>query len=192
MPAKVRVYELAKELDVTNKEIIALCESLGIDAKSHSSSLVEAQADRVRKKAVSDGIAPKKTKENSKSTNASGKDGSNSKEGKSASVAKPVSSKKPPPSKTKPPTPETQGEVAKPPVVSSKKASTNPDPDLVTAVQEQEKKPKEKPLKEKTGQVNPKSPPISPSGKPIPPPPAPKSKSGRPIPPPPGRGGRGP
>ncbi|GIR37350.1 MAG: hypothetical protein CM15mP49_27350 [Actinomycetota bacterium] len=50
MPAKVRVYELARELDVTNKEIIALCESLGIDAKSHSSSLVEAQADRVRKK----------------------------------------------------------------------------------------------------------------------------------------------
>ncbi len=192
MPAKVRVYELAKELDVTNKEIIALCESLGIDAKSHSSSLVEAQADRVRKKAVSDGIAPKKTKENSKSTNASDKDGSNSKEGKSASLAKPVSSKKPPPSKTKPPTPETQGEVAKPPVVSSKKASTKPDPDLATAVQEQEKKLKEKPLKEKTGQVNPKSPPISPSGKPIPPPPAPKSKSGRPIPPPPGRGGRGP
>ena len=137
MPAKVRVYELAKELDVTNKEIIALCESLGIDAKSHSSSLVEAQADRVRKKAVSDGIAPKKTKENSKSTNASDKDGSNSKEGKSASLAKPVSSKKPPPSKTKPPTPETQGEVAKPPVVSSKKASTKPDPDLATAVQEQ-------------------------------------------------------
>ena len=192
MPAKVRVYELAKELDVTNKEIIALCESLGIDAKSHSSSLVEAQADRVRKKAVSDGIAPKKAKENSKSTNASDKDGSNSKEGKSASLAKPVSSKKPPPSKTKPPTPETQGEVAKPPVVSSKKASTKPDPDLATAVQEQEKKLKEKPLKEKTGQVTPPSPPISSSGKPIPPPPAPRSKSGRPIPPPPGRGGRGP
>ena len=63
MPAKVRVYELARELDVTNKEIIALCESLGIDAKSHSSSLVEAQADRVRKKAISDGIATKKSAE---------------------------------------------------------------------------------------------------------------------------------
>ena len=56
MPAKVRVYELARELDVTNKEVIALCDSLGIDAKSHSSSLVEAQADRVRKKAESEGI----------------------------------------------------------------------------------------------------------------------------------------
>ena len=57
MPAKVRVYELARELDVTNKEVIALCDSLGIDAKSHSSSLVEAQADRVRRKAESEGIA---------------------------------------------------------------------------------------------------------------------------------------
>ena len=56
MPAKVRVYELARELDITNKQIISLCGSLGIDAKSHSSSLVEAQADRVRRKAESEGL----------------------------------------------------------------------------------------------------------------------------------------
>ena len=33
-----------------------MCGSLGIDAKSHSSSLVEAQADRVRRKAESEGL----------------------------------------------------------------------------------------------------------------------------------------
>ena len=47
---KVRVYELAKELALTNKQIITLCESLGIDARSHASSLLESQAKQVREK----------------------------------------------------------------------------------------------------------------------------------------------
>tara|TARA_Y100001970_G_C14258859_1_gene877879 strand:+ start:8518 stop:14085 length:5568 start_codon:yes stop_codon:yes gene_type:complete len=48
--AKVRVYELARELDITNKEVVGICEDLGLDAKSHSSSLLESQANQVRKK----------------------------------------------------------------------------------------------------------------------------------------------
>jgi len=83
LPAKVRVYELARELDVTNKEIIALCESLGIDAKSHSSSLVEAQADRVRKKAISDGISTKKSKGKAKPKSETGKDSDKANQSKS-------------------------------------------------------------------------------------------------------------
>ncbi|MEZ5262793.1 MAG: translation initiation factor IF-2 N-terminal domain-containing protein [Acidimicrobiales bacterium] len=46
MPAKIRLYELARELGLTNKETLDLCEALGIGVKSHSSSVVEAQADR--------------------------------------------------------------------------------------------------------------------------------------------------
>ncbi len=50
--AKLRVYELAKELGITNPECIALCNELGYGVKSHSSSLAEAYADQVRRKAV--------------------------------------------------------------------------------------------------------------------------------------------
>ncbi len=56
MPAKVRVYELARELNLSNKETIDLCVDLGIGVKSHSSSIVEAQADRVRRKAKREGL----------------------------------------------------------------------------------------------------------------------------------------
>ena len=56
MPAKIRVYELARELGLTNKETLDLCESLGIGVKSHSSSIVDAQADRARRKAEREGL----------------------------------------------------------------------------------------------------------------------------------------
>ena len=54
--AKIRVYELARELGLTNKEMLDLAESLGIGVKSHSSSIEEAQADRARRKADQLGI----------------------------------------------------------------------------------------------------------------------------------------
>src|SRR5690606_4227532 len=54
---------------LTNKECLELCEQLGIGVKSHSSSVVEAQADRVRRKAEREGLVrdqqpeePKKAK----------------------------------------------------------------------------------------------------------------------------------
>ncbi len=50
------MYELARELGLTNKETLDLCESLGIGVKSHSSSVVDAQADRVRRKAEREGL----------------------------------------------------------------------------------------------------------------------------------------
>jgi translation initiation factor IF-2 len=50
------VYELARELGLTNKETLDLCDALGIGVKSHSSSVVEAQADRVRRKAKREGL----------------------------------------------------------------------------------------------------------------------------------------
>jgi len=56
VPKKIRVYELARELGLTNKEALDLCVSLGIGVKSHSSSIEDAQADRVRRKADSEGL----------------------------------------------------------------------------------------------------------------------------------------
>ena len=56
MPKKIRVDELAKELGLTNKEGLELALSLGIGVKSHSSSIEDAQADRVRRKADAEGL----------------------------------------------------------------------------------------------------------------------------------------
>ena len=56
MPKNIRVFALARELGLTNKETLDLCDALGIGAKSHSSSIVEAQADRVRRKAEREGL----------------------------------------------------------------------------------------------------------------------------------------
>ncbi|NDH24143.1 MAG: hypothetical protein EBY49_09410 [Actinobacteria bacterium] len=40
VPNNIRVYELARELGMTNAETLDLAESLGIGVKSHSSSIV--------------------------------------------------------------------------------------------------------------------------------------------------------
>jgi translation initiation factor IF-2 len=56
LPKKIRVYELGRELGLTNKEALDLCVALGIGVKSHSSSIEEAQADRVRRKADAEGL----------------------------------------------------------------------------------------------------------------------------------------
>jgi len=56
LPKNIRVYELARELGLTNKEALDLCIALGIGVKSHSSSIEDAQADRVRRKAEREGL----------------------------------------------------------------------------------------------------------------------------------------
>ncbi len=56
MAAKIRVHELAKELGLTNKETLDLSLDLGIGVKTHSSSIEDAQADRVRRKAEKEGL----------------------------------------------------------------------------------------------------------------------------------------
>ncbi|MBW2544046.1 MAG: translation initiation factor IF-2 [Deltaproteobacteria bacterium] len=47
--SKTRVYELAKELDIDNKDLVARLEKLGIAVKGSSSSLEDSDAERVRK-----------------------------------------------------------------------------------------------------------------------------------------------
>ena len=53
---KIRIAELAKELGMTNKETLDLSKDMGIDVRNVSSSMEEAQADRVRRKAERDGL----------------------------------------------------------------------------------------------------------------------------------------
>lgn len=45
---KVRIYELSKELNLDNRDILAICEQLNIAVKSHSSTINETEAERIR------------------------------------------------------------------------------------------------------------------------------------------------
>ena len=51
-----RVHELAKELGMTNQEMLDLCGKLGVAVKTQSSTVIEQQADRVRLRAERDGL----------------------------------------------------------------------------------------------------------------------------------------
>jgi translation initiation factor IF-2 len=46
---KVRIYELSKELNLENKDLLGICESLNIVVKSHSSSISEVEAEQIVK-----------------------------------------------------------------------------------------------------------------------------------------------
>ena len=45
---KVRIYELSKELNLENKDILAICDRLSILVKSHSSTITEEDAAQIR------------------------------------------------------------------------------------------------------------------------------------------------
>ena len=42
-----KIYELAKELNKTNKEIIEIANKLGMDVKSHLNSITEEEANKI-------------------------------------------------------------------------------------------------------------------------------------------------
>ncbi|MDA2920896.1 translation initiation factor IF-2 N-terminal domain-containing protein, partial [Desulfobacterota bacterium AH_259_B03_O07] len=46
----IRLYEFSKELEVSNKEVIKIANQLGIPIKSHTSSVSEEDAKKIRKK----------------------------------------------------------------------------------------------------------------------------------------------
>src|SRR5918999_1301944 len=58
--ARPRVHEVAKELGLTSKEVLAHLEKIGHPAKSHSSAIDEAIADRLRTD-LGNGAAPAAT-----------------------------------------------------------------------------------------------------------------------------------
>ena len=57
---KLRVHELAKELGLSSKEVLAHLKKIGQEVKSHSSSVDEDVAARVRSD-LGNGQAPAKT-----------------------------------------------------------------------------------------------------------------------------------
>lgn len=50
---KVRIYELSRELNLENKDILAVCDQLDISVKNHSSTITESEAEQIRKRASS-------------------------------------------------------------------------------------------------------------------------------------------
>ncbi|MCB0346002.1 MAG: translation initiation factor IF-2 [Bdellovibrionales bacterium] len=55
---KTRVYELAKELGLENKQVLDLCTDLGIEGKaSHSNSLSDDEADRIRRSVIRQAVS---------------------------------------------------------------------------------------------------------------------------------------
>ncbi len=47
---KMKIHELAKEIDKTSKEIITVAQELGIEAKSHMSSLEDKDIEKIKNK----------------------------------------------------------------------------------------------------------------------------------------------
>ncbi|MGV0026626.1 translation initiation factor IF-2 [Phormidesmis priestleyi] len=45
---KVRIYELSRELNLDNRDLLAICEQLNISVKSHSSTISEDEAEQIR------------------------------------------------------------------------------------------------------------------------------------------------
>lgn len=45
---KLRIYELAKELNLDSKKLLAICEKLKVAVKSHTSAISESEAERIR------------------------------------------------------------------------------------------------------------------------------------------------
>jgi len=44
---KVRIYDLSKELNFDNRELLAICDQLNIAVKSHSSTISETEAEQI-------------------------------------------------------------------------------------------------------------------------------------------------
>lgn len=53
-PDKIRVYELARELGLTNKELLALLAQEGFEVKSHASTIDAEDAELVRKQVITE------------------------------------------------------------------------------------------------------------------------------------------
>ncbi len=49
---KLRIYELSKELDLENRDLLAICDQIKIVVKSHSSSITEEEATAIRSAAT--------------------------------------------------------------------------------------------------------------------------------------------
>ena len=65
---KMKVHELAKELNLSSKELLEKIKSIGIEAKSHMSSLEENDVEKIRKAFTNNKKEADKNKENKKNS----------------------------------------------------------------------------------------------------------------------------
>ena len=65
---KMKVHELAKELNLSSKELLEKIKSVGIEAKSHMSSLEENDVEKIRKAFTNNKKEADKNKENKKNS----------------------------------------------------------------------------------------------------------------------------
>jgi len=92
---KIRIHELAKELGMTNAEVLDLCGVLGVAAKGPSSSLAEAYADMVTRRAQRDGLTRDEQPEEAKPVKkAPAKKAATKKQAADGADAKPKAAKK--------------------------------------------------------------------------------------------------
>ncbi|NEO98983.1 MAG: translation initiation factor IF-2 [Symploca sp. SIO2E9] len=75
---KVRIYELSRELNLDNKDILSICEDLNIAVKSHSSTITESDAQRIRAAAAKAPQRPAVVGSHGSSASAQGGSGSHS------------------------------------------------------------------------------------------------------------------
>jgi translation initiation factor IF-2 len=64
---KIKIFELAKELDVNNKDLVAVAKDLGLDVKSHLSSIDEEDAKKIKASMKKSGKKEASKSESSKS-----------------------------------------------------------------------------------------------------------------------------
>ena len=102
MSKNVRVSALAKELGMTSKEVIDLCAKIGVGADKPGSSMVDAQADRVRRHAEEKGLKRDPIVDKPKRAKKVAADTADGASGDDASVA-PKAAKKTPASRAKKP-----------------------------------------------------------------------------------------
>lgn len=83
---KVRIYELSKELNLDNKDILAVCQRLNISVKSHSSTITESEAELIRTTAENLPHSPSKSAALEKSNSHSSDSASNYNEQKKQQI----------------------------------------------------------------------------------------------------------
>ena len=49
---KIKLYDIAKELNLTSKEVLEIAKKLNIESKSHLSSVSEEDAKRIQENAI--------------------------------------------------------------------------------------------------------------------------------------------
>lgn len=69
---KIRIYELSRELNLDNKDILNICEGLNIAVKSHSSTITESDVQRIRGAAENYTESPTTVKHREGTTTAEG------------------------------------------------------------------------------------------------------------------------